>query len=356
MKSILRKHKVPSSLLAVAAVLVTATIALSLSAHVKAASLRSAGSERLITVHDSGEEKSFLTKATTLKDALKSADIRIDPSDLVEPALKSDLVASNYEINIYRARPVVIVDGSMRQRVMSPYQTAKQIAEQAGMVLHDEDKLTMAMNSNFMQDGSSITLTINRATQFTLKLYGKVTTAYTQGKTVGDMLKEKGIKLAKEDTLTTPESQPIVAGIMVEIWRNGKQTFTQDEPIAPPVRQVQDADQPVGYKNIQTAGKPGKKTVTYEMYMQNGQEVSRTVIQSVVTDQPQEQVEVIGTKMTNTFSGSFADALARLRACEAGGAYSRNSGNGYYGAYQYNISTWAGYGGYVLPSDAPPAV
>jgi hypothetical protein len=46
----------------------------------------------------------------------------------------------------------------------------------------------------------------------------------------------------------------------------------------------------------------------------------------------------------------------RLRNCEAGGRYDRNSGNGYYGAYQMSAGTWhsLGYGG--LPHQAPPEV
>lgn len=59
-----------------------------------------------------------------------------------------------------------------------------------------------------------------------------------------------------------------------------------------------------------------------------------------------------------------SDVWARLRQCEAGGDYTRNSGNGYYGAYQFARSTWrgavtrAGHAEWAnrLPSDAPPAV
>lgn len=50
------------------------------------------------------------------------------------------------------------------------------------------------------------------------------------------------------------------------------------------------------------------------------------------------------------------DVWEQLRFCEAGGDYTRNSGNGYYGAYQYNLSTWNNYGGYAFPHLAPPAV
>jgi hypothetical protein len=77
-------------------------------------------------------------------------------------------------------------------------------------------------------------------------------------------------------------------------------------------------------------------------------------VNSNVTKQPVEQVEVVGTKFSNTFSGSFAEALARLRSCE--GSYTSNTGNGYYGAYQYDLKTWGNYQGYANASLAPPAV
>lgn len=51
-----------------------------------------------------------------------------------------------------------------------------------------------------------------------------------------------------------------------------------------------------------------------------------------------------------------SDAFAKLRFCEAGGDYTKNTGNGYFGAYQYSISTWANFGGYARPDLAPPAV
>lgn len=51
-----------------------------------------------------------------------------------------------------------------------------------------------------------------------------------------------------------------------------------------------------------------------------------------------------------------SDAFAQLRFCEAGGDYTKNTGNGYYGAYQYNIGTWANFGGFSRPDLAPPEV
>jgi hypothetical protein len=46
----------------------------------------------------------------------------------------------------------------------------------------------------------------------------------------------------------------------------------------------------------------------------------------------------------------------QLRICESSGNYAANTGNGYYGAYQFSLSTWWGLGFTGFPSAAPPAV
>jgi hypothetical protein len=51
-----------------------------------------------------------------------------------------------------------------------------------------------------------------------------------------------------------------------------------------------------------------------------------------------------------------ANPLAALRQCESGGNYGADTGNGYFGAYQFNIGTWRSLGLGGLPSAAPAAV
>lgn len=313
-----------------------------------------AAGEHLISVHDGGKEKGILTKASTVRQAFDEAGIVVDPNDLIEPGLDQPLIATNYDVNIYRARPVTIIDGNVRLKVMSPHQSADKIVAQAGLTLHDEDETSFAASSDIVTDGAGVTLSITRATPFTLVLYGKPTTAYTMKKTVGEVLKEKNITLGSNDVLAIPTSTSITAGMTVELWRNGVQTVTEEQEVPFQTEKIQDADREVGYHEVKTAGVNGKRTVSYQVDMKNGVEVSRKEIQSVVTQEPKKQVEIVGTKASNTFSGSFADALARLRSCE--GSYTTNTGNGYYGAYQFDIGTWGNYGGYPNAAAAPPAV
>jgi hypothetical protein len=44
-----------------------------------------------------------------------------------------------------------------------------------------------------------------------------------------------------------------------------------------------------------------------------------------------------------------------LRDCESDGNYNDDTGNGYYGAYQFTLGTWRSLGLGGLPSQAPPA-
>jgi len=251
---------------------------------------------RLITIHDRGIEKVFLSNADTIADAVKDADITLDSRDAVEPALTQKLIASEYQINIYRARPVTVVDGPTRQKIITAYQTAEQIVKDAGISLYPEDATILNRSKNFVSDGAGLELVIDRATVFSFTLYGKKADARTQAATVGDMLKEKGVKLGENDRVSPAVTDPLNAETEVRVWREGKQTVTVEEPVAFETEQIRDADRAVGYKAVQTAGVDGKKNVTYEIEIQDGVEVKRTEIASLVTSESTKQVEVIGSK------------------------------------------------------------
>jgi hypothetical protein len=59
--------------------------------------------------------------------------------------------------------------------------------------------------------------------------------------------------------------------------------------------------------------------------------------------------------MTGTASAdpSFS-SWAKLRMCESSGRYTINTGNGHYGAYQFDLGTWRGVGGTGRPDLATP--
>jgi hypothetical protein len=66
-----------------------------------------------------------------------------------------------------------------------------------------------------------------------------------------------------------------------------------------------------------------------------------------------------GTATTTSYTGGAAASSATAQ-CESGGSYTAVNPAGYYGAYQFDQSTWDAYApsGYqgVNPAEAPPAV
>lgn len=341
MNSIHRKSSRSFGVVASLAFLIGIFVLFSLTSAVGAQAPVPKSGERLISLHDNGRERGILTKATTLREAFAEAGVLLDPNDIVEPGLDETLVASNYDVNLYRARPVTVVDGTVRQKVMSAYQTPKQIAQHAGITLQDEDIATVESSPSIVEEGAGVKMSIDRATEFTFVLYGKKMQAYTQAATVGEMLAQKSITLGVDDGLSLALETPITTGITLELWRNGKQTLTEEQDVAFAVEKVQDADRPIGYKQIKSAGVPGKRTVTYEIEVRDGKEVARKEIQSLTTKEPVKQVEIIGVKSTGGLSKAkgvyfFKDSqgvvhretyydlpMSRVMAnCGAGGLYS----------------------------------
>jgi LysM repeat protein len=55
------------------------------------------------------------------------------------------------------------------------------------------------------------------------------------------------------------------------------------------------------------------------------------------------------------YAAGAGGLFASIRQKESGGNYAINTGNGYYGAYQFDLGTWQSVGGSGLPSNASPA-
>lgn len=252
--------------------------------------------KRLISVYDRNTLSSFLTDQKTIGEALKENGFELDPRDTVEPSRDEELVADDYQVNIYRARPVVVIDGATRVKIMTPYQVSERIAKDAGITIYPEDIAKLRPSNDFVGDGAGLQMSIDRATLITLDLYSNKTQVRTQGNTVGEMLIEKGITLGVNGRVSVPESTPIVSGMEIRVWREGKQTITvnQAEPFG--TERIFDADRPVGYKSIGTAGAEGVRMLTYEIEVKDGQEISRTEIANIVTKAPTKQVVIVGIK------------------------------------------------------------
>ena len=157
--------------------------------------------------------------------------------------------------------------------------------------------------------------------------------------------------------------------------------------------QQESGDLSEGETKVATAGVDGVVRTTYEVTTVGGKEVSRTPVAQVVVTQKVDEVVLVGTgaakKQENkpeqsqsqgqgqtqapsessggsggSASGGSAggndgsvgdDVWAKLAQCESGGNPRTNTGNGFYGMYQFTLETWQSLGGTGYPHEADAA-
>jgi len=246
----------------------------------------------IVILNADGHKRTIPTNAKTVGELLTKAHITLAAGDRVEPAQDAPITVDNFLINVYRAAPVTVIDGATVTNTFNAAPTPRTMVTEAGVKLYPEDKVTYSATDNFVtQKSLGNRLVIDRATPITVSIYsGNPVDVRTQAKTVGDWLTSAKIKPTAEDTVKPAESTPITPGLHIELVRNGIHTVTTTEPIPQSVRTIIDTSLSFGSQVVRQEGSPGVKVDTYTVVVENGNEVSRTLLQSIVTVQPVERI------------------------------------------------------------------
>lgn len=242
-----------------------------------------------------GKKQAIPTRAGTVGELLERAEITLHEGDIVEPSKDTEIDDNDFRVNVYRARPVTILDGENRIQSLSAATTPRSVAAQVGIQVYPEDNLDQQVSSDILKDqvlGEKIV--ISRATPTNLNLYGTPVTVRTHAKTVGELLKEKNITLGNGDTVLPAADTPLSGNIQVFVTRVGTQIATTEEPIAMETEVIEDKSLSFGTQAVRQAGAPGKKLVTYQLDLQNGKEVGRKIIQEVRVQEPVKHIVARG--------------------------------------------------------------
>lgn len=305
----------------------------------------------VIVKHDGGEQ-TVPSREPTVGTLLSKLHITLNQGDVVEPGLAAHINQDKFRINIYRAVPVMINDGTHRIFTFSAAKTPRAIAVQAGVKPYPEDLVTATPTDNFLsQKAIGETINIKPSQPISLILYGTPIVTRSHSDTVGDMLREKHIVLRNGDTVQPSENTPITPNQQIFILHKGSKIVTDTQPIPAPVQTIDDPSLSSGTSAIRQQGSPGILLITYQVDEKTG---AKQQLQSVQLQPPVPEVVARGTAPV---SGNLGSWLQKLRQCESGGNYQDNTGNGYYGAYQFSASTWNSLGtGYARADLAPPSV
>lgn len=253
---------------------------------------------KIVNVYVDGSKQTLPTRAKSVQELVDKLNIKIKDGDVVEPALDSPIISDIFNINIYRARPVMIIDQDKHVVIDSADQSPKIVARKAGIIVYPEDVITPEPPDDLLDEGVvGERYVINRATPVTLVLYGNVSGVRTQSKTVGDLLKEKSIKIETSDTVAPSADTPLTPDLNISITRKGQQIATVEEEIPAPIEYIDDPNMLKGTTKEREPGVVGKKVVTYDIKTENGVEVGRNKLQEIITIQPQRKLIAKGIKI-----------------------------------------------------------
>lgn len=268
------------------------------------------GDSRVVQLYVDGKTQTLPTRAPTVGDLLKRLNINLNQGDQVEPAPDTQILQDNFQVNVYRAKPVTVVDGNKKTTILTVATAPTKIAKQAGVSLSPIDRVTPSLPEEAASNQAvGPEYTVERAPTITINLYGNNITVNSWAKTVGDLLKEKAIITQANDVLDPKPSTPVTNGMTVTITNMNKQVITAEEDTPMPIQIIDDPTIVAGQIVIRQPGAPGRNIVTYQLQLQNGKEVSRTKIQSVHVSDPVTQVEARGTKVVS-LTGSKADWMS----------------------------------------------
>lgn len=254
----------------------------------------------VVFLFDKNDRTVVDTKAKTVGDMINKLPLHLIPEDVVEPSLNTPIVEDNFRVNIYRARPVTVVDNGNKIVTLTAQKSPRVVAQAAGLILQPEDV------ANFEQGSTAESVigekvVISRATQIALNLYGAQLNTYTQAKTVKDLLKEKRINLANGESVQPDQSTLIKPNLSVIVLRKDAKIVTAEEVINPPEQVINDPSLSFGASAERQKGSPGKKLLTYILQTDAaGKETSRHVIQEAVIEEPVPHIIARGSTVAIT--------------------------------------------------------
>lgn len=253
------------------------------------------GVSHVVQLSADNKKQTVPTRASTVGDFLTRAQITLHEGDVVEPAVSVPIDNDDFRINVYRAKPVTIIDGDERIQALSAATTPRSIAEQVGIEVYPEDEINEVAPTNILRDQVIGTqLVIDRSIPIHLNLYGTQVDIRSRANNIDELLKDKNISLSGGDSVSPKGSTPLKANMQVFITRHGTKIKTVEETVPYKTEYIEDNNLSFGTTAVRQKGNNGRKLVTYQIQIKNGKEVSRRVIQQVQAKKPINEVVARG--------------------------------------------------------------
>jgi uncharacterized protein YabE (DUF348 family) len=291
-----------------------------------------------VTLVVDGQTKKIETSASDVEGALKSAGFTVGPHDIVAPSLHTH-VSSGTKIVLKQGRLLHLsVDGHPTD-VWTTEPTVA--AALAALGYPSTDFVSVSRSKRLPLSATSIVLRSPKSVL--IKHDGKKQQITTTAATVADLLRQLGLHVHSLDRLTPSGATLIKAGMNVRLDRVTVKRVTKREAVDFGTIHRYTRTMYTDQSRLIRAGRQGAAWVTYELVYVNDKLARRKVVNTDVISAPRPAVERVGTKHRPLVNNGLNwDAVA---ACESGGNWHINTGNGFYGGLQFDYGTWLSNGG-----------
>jgi len=293
---------------------------------------------------------------STVGDLLHSKGITVKEGDVVVPAVDAQLSDGDLVTVKYARMLNLTVDGKTRQ-----IRTTETTVDGALLALglrEDGARLSVSRSQPIGRQGLSLTITTPK--DISVVVAGKATKQTITAATVADALSQLRISFDADDVVTPAPSSALQDGMTIVVQSVATKAGTRTVAVAHNTVRKETSELYKGTTKVSQRGVDGLATVTTRISIVDGKVTKTEDVSTKVTKAPVTEVVLVGTKArpttttsTSSSSGSTsgginlarADMWDRVAACESGGNWSINTGNGYYGGLQFSYSTWLAYGG-----------
>jgi uncharacterized protein YabE (DUF348 family) len=323
-------------------------------------------SGKTVTLTIDGATRTVDADADTVQALLADEQVPVTARDIVAPGLNAPVKDGQQVVVRYARQLTVTVDGAKRT-----YWTTALNVDDALNVLNiraDGARLSASRSQPLGRQG--LDLAISTPKSVTLSADGKRRAVTTTAGTVSQLLAEQGVALDGDDKLSVGAADAVVNKLAVTVTRisHRKTSLVQTVPFG--TTRTKSSKLYVGQTKVVTPGKAGTRRAVYDVLRTDGKKTKETLVSTTVLTAPVDQVVQVGTKRKPAPAapksgggggggsvGGGADGLnwPALAKCESGGNPRAVNPAGYYGLYQFSLTTWHSMGGSGNPINASPA-
>lgn len=166
-----------------------------------------------VTVSCDGVETEYKTYASTVEDFLTTAKIELKDNDYISYK-ETAPIKDGMRIVIKVAKYVTVKDENQTFGAITFASTVDEVLNDFSCPLKDADAVSPA---RYEKAYDGMVINVARAALVSLNRYGSTVELYTQSETVGDFLKEAGVSLTSEQTVTPSADTLITDGMKVTV-------------------------------------------------------------------------------------------------------------------------------------------